>query len=284
MATRSPAPGEGAPADDLLSIGELAARTGLTSSTLRAWERRVGFPTPVRTAGGQRRYRAHDADRVRHVLAERARGLELSAAVRAATRADTVGAGSLHATLRAAHPHLDPMRLGFPVLRSLSWSIEDECLAQASRPVLFGCFQTERSFRAASRRWRELARTSTAAVAMADFAATDPTASPAEVALPPASPMLNEWALVCLDPHLSVALVAWELPRPGTTGGPRRFEGLLSLDPEVVRDAARHCGRVAEAEGLPGAAALAGAHGDGLVEDPRRAASLLRRFATYADG
>ena len=95
--------------------------------------------------------------------------------------------------------------------------------------------------------------------------------------------MLNEWAVVCIDPQLSVALVAWEPPRTGTAGGPRRFEGLLSLDPLVVRDAAAHCAAVAAEQGLTDQPRLAAERTDGLHEDPRRFASLLRRFATYAD-
>ncbi|QIG41876.1 MerR family transcriptional regulator [Nocardioides anomalus] len=270
--------------DELIGIGELEARTGVASTTLRAWERRVGFPAPVRTAGGQRRYLASDVERVGRVLAERQRGLSLSAAVAAVNR--VVGAGdtqSLYAALRAAHPHLEPIRVGERVMKALSWSIEDECLAYASRPLLFGCFQHQRHLERAGRRWRELARSATSAVTFSDFAASDPDASPARVALPEDSPMRNEWAVVCVDPRFSVVLVAWEPPRDGTTGGARRFEGLVSLEPEVVRDAAAHCATTAAGLGLPDLPATTAAHTAALAEDPGRSISLLRRFATYAD-
>ena len=265
---------------DLMSIGEVEASTGMSASTLRSWERRVGFPLPVRTAGGQRRYRARDVDLVNRVQEERRRGLNLAAAVKGVLREGEVGAESLYAELRAAHPHLDPIRATFPVMRALSWAIEDECLAHASRPVLFGCFQTAATFEVAGRRWRELARSARVAVAFSDFATSDVDASPARVALPASSPMLNEWSLVCHDPQLSVALVAWEVPRSGRAAGPRRFEALLSLEPEVVRDAA--LGLASQAKEYADLGALVSAHADGAREDPRRSASLLRRFATYA--
>ena len=40
----------------LLSIGEVSAILGIPVPTLRSWERRYGFPQPVRTEGGHRRY------------------------------------------------------------------------------------------------------------------------------------------------------------------------------------------------------------------------------------
>ncbi len=41
--------------------------TGLSPELLRAWERRHGVVTPVRTAGGTRRYRASDLERLRRI-------------------------------------------------------------------------------------------------------------------------------------------------------------------------------------------------------------------------
>jgi DNA-binding transcriptional MerR regulator len=53
--------------EGVLSIGEIARRTGVSASTLRAWERRYGLFEPERTAGGHRRYRLGDVERV-HVM------------------------------------------------------------------------------------------------------------------------------------------------------------------------------------------------------------------------
>ena len=210
--------GEGE-AGRLFTIGDLEAMTGVTGATLRTWERRFGFPVPARTAGGQRRYLAADAARVRRVIDERGRGLTLEAAIRAVVRDGQAGAGSLFAELRSTHPHLDPIQVSMRVMKALTWSIEDECMAHASRPLLFGCFQNEHTFELAGLRWRELARSAAAAVVMSDFPVNDASAAPARVALPPRSPMLNEWAVVCLDPRLSAVLVAWEPPRSGPDGG-----------------------------------------------------------------
>lgn len=268
--------------DRLLSIGEVEERTGLPASTIRSWERRVGFPVPVRTAGGQRRYVARDAARIARVLEQRERGLSLAAAIRAVLREDEVGADSLYADLRAAHPHLDPVRAGLRVMRALSWAIEDECLAHASRPLILGCFQTELSYRVAGRRWRELARSADAAVVLSDFADPHLQGSPVEVSLPSDSPMLNEWSLVCHDPQLSVVLAAWEVPRSGLQAGPRRFESVLSLEPDVVRDAATRMAAMIATSGGPDLGTVVATHADGAREDPRRSASLLRRFAAYA--
>jgi methylmalonyl-CoA mutase cobalamin-binding subunit len=41
-----------------LSIGAVSRATGIPANTLRTWERRYGFPRPVRTDGGQRVYAA----------------------------------------------------------------------------------------------------------------------------------------------------------------------------------------------------------------------------------
>lgn len=275
MRTRQPDAGP------LLSIGELAGRTGVPVSTLRSWEQRLGFPASERSAGGQRRYRAEDAVLVQRVLAERERGRGLAAAVDVVLRQPQVGSQSLFAQLRARHPGLDVLTVGMRTMLSLTWAIEDECLAHASRPVLFGGFQDQQGFLRAGNRWRELARAARGSVVLTDFADTDADASPARVALPTDSPMLNEWSVTCLDPQFAVTLAAWERPRAGA--GPRRFEAVLALEPEVVLDAARLCASTAEACGLSGAVALVEQHATAPPEDARRTASLLRRFALYSD-
>ncbi|MEY3012533.1 MAG: hypothetical protein RIT45_1268 [Pseudomonadota bacterium] len=67
----------------LLSIGALAQATGIPTATLRTWERRYGFPRPVRTESGHRRYRLADArilEHVRDLLAEGHRAADVLAA------------------------------------------------------------------------------------------------------------------------------------------------------------------------------------------------------------
>ena len=47
------------------SVGAVTRLTGLSAHVLRAWERRYGAVTPLRTEGGTRRYREEDVTRLR---------------------------------------------------------------------------------------------------------------------------------------------------------------------------------------------------------------------------
>jgi MerR family transcriptional regulator, light-induced transcriptional regulator len=49
------------------SIADVERDTGLSKDTLRVWERRYGFPTPARDAGGERQYDDEQLLRLRHV-------------------------------------------------------------------------------------------------------------------------------------------------------------------------------------------------------------------------
>jgi DNA-binding transcriptional MerR regulator len=49
----------------LWPMGAVTRRTGIGEHTLRAWERRFGFPTPLRLASGHRRY---TGDQVQHLF------------------------------------------------------------------------------------------------------------------------------------------------------------------------------------------------------------------------
>jgi MerR family transcriptional regulator, light-induced transcriptional regulator len=51
----------------LLSIGAVERETGLSKDTLRAWERRYGFPNPLRDAKGDRRYSVQQVERLRKI-------------------------------------------------------------------------------------------------------------------------------------------------------------------------------------------------------------------------
>jgi MerR family copper efflux transcriptional regulator len=64
------------PADEDLTIGELARRFGLATHVLRHWES-MGLLTPGRAAGGQRRYGHADLMRVAMVLMGKDAGIGL---------------------------------------------------------------------------------------------------------------------------------------------------------------------------------------------------------------
>ena len=48
-----------------LSISAVERDTGLSKDTLRVWERRYGFPNPVRDALGERLYPVEQVERLR---------------------------------------------------------------------------------------------------------------------------------------------------------------------------------------------------------------------------
>jgi DICT domain-containing protein len=227
------------PANPELSTAQLAARTGLPAGTLRMWESRHGFPTPARLPGGHRRYSEHDVAAVQEVLRLRQQGLSLPAAIERAERQDEARATSVFAGLRRKRPEVAPSILPKRVLLQMSHAIEDEFCARAARGTLIACFQREQFYRQAQRRWRELARTASLAVVLADFeTVAEPPQAPAEVPIELANPLAREWTLIVDAPGAQACLAAWEIAgqheRPDLR---RRFEVLWSFEPEVVRAA-----------------------------------------------
>ena len=67
-----------------MRIGELARRTGVPETNLRAWERRYGLLDPDRTAGGFRLYADEDVARVQAMQAHLEQGVAASDAARLA--------------------------------------------------------------------------------------------------------------------------------------------------------------------------------------------------------
>jgi len=53
--------------ESLLTIGELSKRTGITTHTLRIWEKRYGSPESIRLPSGHRRYLPQEIERLRAV-------------------------------------------------------------------------------------------------------------------------------------------------------------------------------------------------------------------------
>ncbi|MDP3894449.1 DICT sensory domain-containing protein [Nocardioides sp.] len=257
-ADRSPDRGPDRSTGEVLTIGELAKATGLSAELLRMWETRHGFPLAQRLPSGHRRYRAEQAETVRAVLRLRDQGVRLEQAIARATSAEHPPPESVFAHLRSRFPHLLSTPLRKRTVLALSWAIEDECCAQAHRPMLFGAFQDERYYRASRSRWEELARVASSTVVLADFPdGGTPDSSPELVSLPASSPMHREWVIVCESPDFPAALSAWEIPgQDGVAEADRLFETLWTIDPAAVREAARVCAGVAQESGSPSAAAL----------------------------
>jgi DICT domain-containing protein len=201
------------------------------------WESRHGFPSATRLPSGRRTYAEADVTAVSQVLRWRDQGLSLSAAI-ARVRAEPAGhQGSVFAAVRGRRPDLQPMLLGKPALVALSRAIEDEYSARGQPGVLIGSFQRVRFYRQSARRWRELARTSRLAVALADFARLRTAdAGPIEVPVPRDNSLSREWTLIVRAPDLEACLAGWERPSANPVAdGARTFEILWSFDAEVVQ-------------------------------------------------
>jgi DICT domain-containing protein len=110
----------------------------------------------------------------------------------------------------------------------------------------------------------------------------------AEVAVPEDSPLRREWALICDAPDTPACVTAWE--RPGQSrrrDRDRIFEVLWSVDPQVVRSAAR-IGTGLAAAAIPEltqhlAGRLTGEPGPSSA-DLRRASGLIERTLDYLAG
>jgi MerR family transcriptional regulator, light-induced transcriptional regulator len=272
-----------------LTIGELAAATGVSAPTLRMWESRHGFPTAQRLPSGHRRYAAEQVALVLDVVRRRDAGVRLDAAIAQATREGAAATPqSVYAEIARRHPEQPRQRLSKHTLIALSWAIEDEVGASAARGRLYGAFQTGRTWAPARARWSELARTASATYVFADF--TDGPAARGEddrvglVDLAADAPMRREWSVVHDSPELSVALTAWELPgQQGTPDRHRVFESVWTLDPAAVRTAADCCARIAADAGHPEATSgVTAPVAPGA--DPAAVSRVAHRALAYADG
>jgi DICT domain-containing protein len=280
-------------AEETLTIGDLAERTGLQPATLRMWESRHGFPRPQRRDSGHRRYAESDVGLVRQVIRRRDAGVRLEVAIAEVALAQASvqsppSAPSVYAAIRRTYPSLQPQRLKKSSLIALSWAIEDECCARAESPMIFGSFQRERYFRAAQERWTELARIARSTMAFADFGDSPvPVAGTSLVHLPDDAPMRREWVVVCDAPDYPAMLTAWELPGQSTVPDRKRlFEAIWTVEPAAVRAAARACAQVALQLGHSEAAPVLYE----LAENPPappvevlKATSLLNRVVAYLD-
>ena len=68
---------------ELLSIGDICSETGLSADVVRVWERRYGFPVPLRLPSGHRRYRQADLHQLRLMAEAVAQGHRPSMVARA---------------------------------------------------------------------------------------------------------------------------------------------------------------------------------------------------------
>lgn len=266
-----------------LTIGELSKRTGVGVTTLRAWERRHGFPVPQRLPSGHRRYAEGDAEAVRAVVRERANGATLESALARARDRSLAPRRSVFATLQAALPGTAPVVLSRTGMLAVSRAIEDEAAVRADDPVFFGMFQESKHWRQTKPVWRRIAARSSAVIALA--AGLRGSAGPLlhEVAIPADHPVAQEWAVICDSPSFAACLVGVERP---SRQGDRIFEALWTVDPMAVREAARTASAVAAAVAtqLPQHVDQRLAQPASVTYDAIRAANaLMNRSLVYLD-
>ena len=96
-------------ADDVISIGDLAGRTGVSVSAIRFYEGR-GMVTPFRSSGGQRRFLRSDIRRISFIRIAQGLGLtieEISQHLRALPQGRTPSARDWAAISSAMREKLD---------------------------------------------------------------------------------------------------------------------------------------------------------------------------------
>lgn len=227
-----------------LSISDMVEQTGVAEGTLRMWERRHGFPLPERLPSGHRRYDEEQLELVRRVVAARRAGLSLKAAIGQARRQREAPSTSLFATLRRRRPDIEARTVSRQILLALSRAIEDESLSRAEQSIVFASFQRESFYRRQQARWQEISQGCELAVVFADFdELRTPSGAPAEIPVEPAHPLTREWAIVCDAGRHAVCLAGRETPSSNarTPSTRRSFETIWSVEPTVVREAARIC-------------------------------------------
>lgn len=228
------------PPPALLTPAQLSDLAGVPAGTVRAWAARYGFPAGRRPPGARRHlYTDEDVEAIKGVQRLRDEGLSMPAAIARVRASSVTPAPSIYAALRRHRPDQRPFVLAKADLLQLSRAIEDEHCARAGSGLLLASFQRVRHYRASQRRWRELARTVSCAVALADFdSLRTPRGGPIEVPLPRDHQLGREWTLIADSPQAKACLSAWELAEPrATADGARRFEVIWSFDPATVSDA-----------------------------------------------
>src|ERR671925_613297 len=109
-----------------LKTSEAAALLNVSPNTLRAWERRFGFPKPQRSPGKHRLYTHGEVAALKDALQE---GLSISSAVSRAREGLTADADSLLGSLAAFdRGRADAAMEAALALRSLDRSVEEVLL------------------------------------------------------------------------------------------------------------------------------------------------------------
>ncbi len=136
-------PGSHASDAPLYNTAAVVQRTGVPATTIRAWERRYGYPMPERDAGGQRLYSERDIEGIRWLNDQTSRGVAISRAIamlrggyggpessaNGATATAPRSFASLRSDVLTALLALDPRRAEAVLQEAFAlYSVEDVCL------------------------------------------------------------------------------------------------------------------------------------------------------------
>jgi DNA-binding transcriptional MerR regulator len=126
--------------EDVLRIGELSKRSGVSPELLRAWERRYGLLHPTRSAGGLRLYSTADVERVHAMRHHLGRGLAAAEAAALALRAEAAEPAASPAAARDeladALDDFDEPRAQAVLDRALAVTTVDSLLSEIVMPYL----------------------------------------------------------------------------------------------------------------------------------------------------
>jgi len=123
---------------NLLRIGELSRRVGVSEHLLRAWESRYGLLQPVRSRGGFRLYSEADESRIRTMQAYLTDGLSAAEAARAALAdAGTAPRARPPAAASAAEEYFAALRQALDSFdEPAAQAVLDRVLADLSIPAM----------------------------------------------------------------------------------------------------------------------------------------------------
>ena len=128
---------------ELLRIGELSRRSGVSPELLRAWERRYGLLQPTRSRGGLRLYSADDLRRVQEMQRHLARGFAAAEAAALAgqrsadeSRPPALAPAEARRELQAALDNYDEPAAQAALDRLLAASTLDAALSDVVLPYL----------------------------------------------------------------------------------------------------------------------------------------------------
>jgi DNA-binding transcriptional MerR regulator len=122
--------------EEVLRIGELSKRSGVSPELLRAWERRYGLLHPTRSAGGLRLYSTADLERVRLMRLHLASGVAAAEAASLALRENTASPSSARDELAEALDSYDEPRAQALFDRQLAVMTVDALLSDVVMPYL----------------------------------------------------------------------------------------------------------------------------------------------------